>query len=37
MHDPVTPVIVQPALIGWGRKRKIQLKVKGWAMNSFSV
>ena len=22
MHDPVTPVVVQPALIGWEAKRE---------------
>ena len=22
MHDPVTPVVVQPAVIGWGAKRR---------------
>jgi len=28
MHDPVTPVIVQPALIGWEAKgRKVDLQI----------
>jgi hypothetical protein len=29
MHDPVTPVIVQPALIGWdAKKRKVDLQIE---------
>ena len=29
MHDPVTPVIVQPALIGWeAKKRKVDLRIE---------
>jgi hypothetical protein len=29
MHDPVTPVIVQPALIGWeAKKRKVDLTIE---------
>ena len=29
MHDPVTPVIVQPALIGWeAKKRKVELTIE---------
>jgi hypothetical protein len=29
MHDPVTPVIVQPALIGWeAKKRKVELQIE---------
>jgi hypothetical protein len=29
MHDPVTPVIAQPAVIGWeAKKRKVDLKIE---------
>ena len=29
MHDPVTPVLVQPAVIGWeAKKRKVDLTIK---------
>ena len=29
MHDPVTPFIVQPALIGWeAKKRKVDLQIE---------
>lgn len=29
MHDPVTPIIVQPALIGWdAKKRKVDLTIE---------
>ena len=29
MHDPVTPIIVQPALIGWeAKKRRIDLTIE---------
>ena len=29
MHDPVTPTIVQPALIGWeAKERKVQLQIE---------
>lgn len=29
MHDPVTPVVVQPALIGWdAKKRKVDLIIE---------
>ena len=29
MHDPVTPVILQPALIGWeAKKRKVDLQIE---------
>ncbi|MGQ9647924.1 MAG: hypothetical protein ACUVWO_15475 [Thermodesulfobacteriota bacterium] len=29
MHDPVTPVVVQPALIGWeAKQRKIELLIE---------
>ena len=29
MHDPVTPIIVQPALIGWeAKKRKVELTIE---------
>ena len=29
MHDPVTPVIVQPALIGWeAKQRKVDLQIE---------
>ena len=29
MHDPVTPVLVQPALIGWeAKKRKVDLTIE---------
>jgi len=29
MHDPVTPVVVQPALIGWqGKERKVELQIE---------
>ena len=28
MHDPVTPVVVQPAVIGWeAKERKVELKI----------
>ena len=29
MHDPVTPVVVQPALIGWeAKERKVELRIE---------
>ncbi len=29
MHDPVTPVIVQPALIGWeAKQRRVELQIE---------
>jgi hypothetical protein len=29
MHDPVTPIIVQPAVIGWeAKKRKVELQIE---------
>lgn len=29
MHDPVTPVVVQPALIGWeAKQRRVELKIE---------
>ncbi len=29
MHDPVTPILVQPALIGWeGKQRKVELQIE---------
>jgi hypothetical protein len=29
MHDPVTPVLVQPALIGWeAKQRKVELRIE---------
>lgn len=29
MHDPVTPVIVQPALIGWeAKQRQVELQIE---------
>ena len=29
MHDPVTPVVVQPALIGWeAKKRRVELQIE---------
>jgi len=29
MHDPVTPIIVQPALIGWeAKKRRVDLHIE---------
>lgn len=29
MHDPVTPIIVQPAVIGWeAKKRKVDLTIE---------
>ena len=29
MHDPVTPMVVQPALIGWeAKKRKVELTIE---------
>lgn len=29
MHDPVTPVVVQPALIGWeAKERKVSLQIE---------
>jgi len=29
MHDPVTPMIVQPALIGWeAKKRRVDLQIE---------
>jgi hypothetical protein len=29
MHDPVTPVLVQPALIGWeAKERKVELQIE---------
>lgn len=29
MHDPVSPIIVQPAIIGWeGKERKVALQIE---------
>jgi len=29
MHDPVTPMVVQPALIGWeAKRRKVELQIE---------
>jgi len=29
MHDPVTPIIVQPALIGWeAKQRRVELRIE---------
>ncbi len=29
MHDPVTPILVQPAVIGWeARARKVELRIE---------
>ena len=29
MHDPVTPIIVQPAVIGWeAKERRVELKIE---------
>jgi uncharacterized protein YqgQ len=29
MHDPVTPIIVQPAVIGWkAKQRRVELKIE---------
>jgi hypothetical protein len=29
MHDPVTPIVVQPALIGWeAKKRRVDLTIE---------
>jgi len=29
MHDPVTPVVVQPALIGWeAKERRVELRIE---------
>ena len=29
MHDPVTPVVVQPALIGWeAKQRRVELQIE---------
>jgi hypothetical protein len=29
MHDPVTPVVVQPALIGWeAKERRVELQIE---------
>jgi hypothetical protein len=29
MHDPVTPIVVQPAVIGWeAKERKVELKIE---------
>ena len=29
MHDPVTPVVVQPAVIGWeAKQRTVELKIE---------
>ena len=29
MHDPVTPIVVQPALIGWeAKKRRVELTIE---------
>jgi hypothetical protein len=29
MHDPVTPIVVQPALIGWeAKQRKVELLIE---------
>jgi len=30
MHDPVTPIVVKPALIGWEAKQKrVDLQIEG--------
>ena len=29
MHDPVTPIVVQPAVIGWeAKERRVELKIE---------
>ena len=29
MHDPVTPVVIQPAIVGWeAKKRSVELKIE---------
>jgi len=29
MHDPVTPIVVQPAIIGWeAKKRKVETQIE---------
>jgi hypothetical protein len=29
MHDPVTPIVVQPALIGWeAKQRRVELQIE---------
>ena len=29
MHDPVTPIVVQPSVIGWeAKKRRVELKIE---------
>jgi len=29
MHDPVSPVLIQPAIIGWeAKKRKVELQIE---------
>jgi len=29
MHDPVTPIVVQPALIGWeAKERRVELRIE---------
>ena len=29
MHDPVTPILVQPAIIGWeGKERRVDLQIE---------
>jgi hypothetical protein len=29
MHDPVTPIVVQPAVVGWeAKKRKVDLTIE---------
>jgi hypothetical protein len=29
MHDPVTPIVVQPALIGWeAKERRVELQIE---------
>ncbi len=29
MHDPVTPIVVQPSVIGWeAKERKVELKIE---------
>ena len=29
MHDPVTPIVVQPAVIGWeAKQRRVELKIE---------
>jgi len=29
MHDPVTPVVIQPAIIGWeAKERRVELKIE---------